>query len=477
MTTLKSLAQSAMLGSTDESLLASAIRVGIAELGGYVPVAFTGERAICSTESQPRMPERAGRLLKRMLEEEMNELLPEFLQGAAERGYIVPPETLPALLSPGRNAWHSLILPVIGERGSWLAAHNPAWNYARKREPLEAWENGTRAERVFALERMRTTDPDRGREWVQTCWETDSPEDRAAFLATFAIGLSMDDEPFLEACLDDKRKEVRQAARRLLLRLETSRFVKRMWTRVKPIARVHSTFPGNRTLEVTLPEELDSAAKRDGVGELALPKKMGEKASRLAQLIALTPPVLWRREFNRSPDQWIAMALTCEWKEPLLLGWQMAAIGTADADWAESLILLWMTQEEAQSFLDMNALSALVPLLRAEKIEEWVTSIEPGVSDTRSTRAIALLEMYHRPWTANLSRWVVKSVQQQSTVFHQRLLQALPGFARWMPPELSDEFSQGWEDEPGSGWNKKIGSFLHILKFRNEIKSSLEEQS
>ena len=475
MSTLKSLAQSAMLGSTDESLLASAVRVGIAEVGGYVPVAFTGGGERCNPESRPRMPEKASRLLKRMLEGELADLLPEFLQEAAKRGYVAPPETLPGLLGLGRNKWPSLILPLIGERGNWLAAHNPAWAYACKREPLDAWENGTRAERILALEQMRTTDPAQGREWVQSNWEIDSPKDRAAFLATFAIGLSMEDEPFLEACLDDKRQEVREAARRLLLRLEGSRFVQRMWARVKPLVRVRSSFLKKETLEVTLPEELEAAAKRDGMGEFALPKKMGEKAGRLAQMLALTPPALWSRDSGYSPDAWLARALTCEWKEPLLLGWQLAAIGTADADWAESLILLWMTKEEAESLLDMHALSTLVSLLRAERIEAWVTSIEPTLSDTRSTRAIALLEMYQQPWTANLSRWVIKSVQQQSTIFHQRLLQALPDFARWMPPELADEFSQGWGDEPGS--NKKIGAFLQILEFRNAIKSSLEEKS
>jgi hypothetical protein len=473
MTTLKSLAQSAMLGSTDESLLASAIRVGIAEVGGYVPVAFTGGGEKCNPESRPRMPEKASRLLKRMLEREQDDLLPEFLQEAAKRGYIAPPETLPGLLGLSRNKWRSLILPLIGERGSWLAAHNPAWAYARKREPLDVWENGTRAERILVLEQMRTSDPAQGREWVQSNWEIDSPADRAAFLATFAIGLSMEDEPFLEACLDDKRKEVREAARRLLLRLEGSHFVQRMWERVEPLIRIRS----NGTLEVTLREEVDPVAKRDGIGEFALPKKMGEKASRLAQMLALTPPALWTREFDCSPNTWLAMAFTCEWKEPLLLGWQMAAIGTADADWAESLILLWMTKEEAESLLDMHALSALVSLVRAERIEAWVTSIDPTLSDIRGTRAITLLEMYQKPWTANLSRWVIKSVQQQSAVFHQRLLQALPDFARWMPPELADEFSQGWADEPGSSGNKKIRTFLQILEFRNAIKSSLEEKS
>ena len=80
MTTLHSLAQSAMLGSTDDSLLVSAARTGIAELGGLVPVTFDGEFNACGAESQPKMPEKAAGLLKRLVAGEFDGVLPEFLQ-------------------------------------------------------------------------------------------------------------------------------------------------------------------------------------------------------------------------------------------------------------------------------------------------------------------------------------------------------------------------------------------------------------
>jgi hypothetical protein len=179
MTTLKSLTQSAMLGATDDSLLVSAAKTGIAELGGYVPVTFTDGGAASGAESKPQMPEKAAGLLKRLIAGEFDELLPEFLQLTAERGYIVPPETLPALLGLGKNDLRRLVLPVIGARGRWLAAHNPAWAYALGREPLDAWENGVRAERVAALEQIRAGEPDKARKWVQASWEQDAPEDRA----------------------------------------------------------------------------------------------------------------------------------------------------------------------------------------------------------------------------------------------------------------------------------------------------------
>jgi len=472
MITLEQLAKSAMLGSNDDLLLVSAIRAGITELGGLVPATFEGATNGCGAESRPQMPEQAAGLLERLIAGEFDGLLPEFLQLSAERGYIVPPETLPALLGLGKNDLRKLVIPVIGERGRWLAAHNPAWAYALGRDPLEAWENGLRAERVAALEQVRASEPGKARAWVQASWEQDSPEDRAAFLGTFSTNLGMDDEPWLEACLDDKRKEVREAARGFLIRLEDSRFVRRMWARVRPLIQLKSKFLGGDALEVSLPEGLDAAAKRDGLGGSLLRKKMGEKANLLAQMLTFIPPALWSREFNRPPEKLVGLALRSEWKEPLLLGWQLAAVGAWDAAWAEAIAPLWATQAEARGLLELDELADLVRLMHVEKVEALVTaSIKPliGELDDRSL-LISFLQKYTRPWTTKMARAVVQSAQRQSSDFRHNLPQALPGFALWMPPEMAGEFSQGWAVEPKGYWRAKVDEFLIVLRFRNEMR-------
>jgi len=479
MTTLKALTQSAMLGAPDpEALLVSAARIGLAELGGYLPAAFEGELSACPAESKPQMPEKAAGLLKRLLAGEFEGALPEFLQLTAERGYIVPPETLPALLGLGKNDLRKLVRLVIGERGGWLAAHNPTWAYALGREPLEAWEQGTRAERIAALEQIRAREPGKARAWVHASWEQDAPEDRAAFVATFSAGLSMADEPFLESCLDDKRKEVRDAARGLLLRLENSRFVGRRWAQVRSLIRLKSKFLGGDALEVTLPEGLDSAAKRDGLGGAQLRKKMGEKANLLAQTLALVPPALWSQEFNRPPEKLVALALTCEWKEPLLLGWQLAAQGARDAIWAGAIAALAATKAEALNLFEQEILRDLIMLLEADRVQALAqASIRPILGELQDgSPLLYLLQQYRRPWTAGLARTVMQSVQRQAGGRHWGLAQALPAFASQIPPELADEFSRGWPAEPDGAWRTKLDEFSMILNFRNEIRRSLEEK-
>src|SRR5690606_32529039 len=82
--------------------------------------------------------------------------------------------------------------------------------------------------RIELIKMLRKHDPARARELVMESWSSDEYTTRTQFLLAFHHGLSMDDEPFLESCLDDSRKEVREQAQILLMALPGSRLVQRM---------------------------------------------------------------------------------------------------------------------------------------------------------------------------------------------------------------------------------------------------------
>ena len=481
MTSLHSLAQSAMLGagSDPRTLLRDTVRSGVGELGGFMPLAIETKPDACPAETKPQMSAHAAGLFRRILGGEFEATLPEFLQLAATHHLLVPPETIPALLGLGRRELRSLVIQVTGERGKWLAAHNPAWAYALEREPQDAWEHGAPLERLSALEQVRAVDPGQARAWVQSTWEQDSPEDRASFLGAFSTGLGMDDEPFLDSCLDDRRKEVRDAARSLLMCLEGSRFVQRNWERARALIRLEpKRLFGKESLHVTLPEGLNPAAKRDGLGGALLRKQLGEKANLLAQTLSFIPPALWAREFDRSPEKLIAAALDCEWKEALLLGWQLAPQHVQDVAWAEAIISSWVTGR-GQNVIDADHFDGIAMLVRAEKLETLVQAyVKPLVGELDDkNRLIFLLEKYRRPWTARMARMVVQSAQRQSGAVRYYLPQVLPALALWMPPELAAEFSSGWAAEPKGPWRDRIDMFLMTLNFRNEIQESLKQEA
>ena len=163
-----------------------------------------------------------------MLDGGFRAVLSEWLGLVADAGRLVPPARLPGLLAAASAgaALRPATVEVTGERGRWLGGLNPAWAWAAggaDPNDTETWTTGSSAARRLLLGRLRATDPAAARDLLQSTWATETPEDRAAFVAVLATGLSVDDEPFLEAALDDRRKEVRQNAAALLWRLPESR--------------------------------------------------------------------------------------------------------------------------------------------------------------------------------------------------------------------------------------------------------------
>jgi hypothetical protein len=187
----------------------------------------------------------------------------------------------------------------------------------------DAWEHGSRAARLGFFASLRKRDPAAARALVEPGFAKETPEDRAELIARFAVGLSDADEPFLEAALDDRRKEVRLAAARVLACLPTSRLGARMAARAKALVRAG---------HVKLPEMPDAAGQRDGL-ELTPARGEGPRAFYLRQLLAATPLATWG-----APGPALAAVGKSEWREVVVLGWALAAARQRDAAWAEALL-------------------------------------------------------------------------------------------------------------------------------------------
>lgn len=489
MTSLRELARQAMLGTSsgfvapqntvnwadlepESALLVSAVMAGTAEIAGQILPRADSLPPACENETGLYLPDSALVLLRRMLAGEYNQVLFEFLSLAAAKGFIVQPEILPSLFGLNNSDLRTLVRQVSGARGAWLARQNPAWAYAVEREPQDGWENGTRAERIAAIGRLHELDPEMALTWIQATWAQDSADERTAFLGALGASLVEADEPFLERCLDDRRKEVRAAARVLLVRLPESRFVQRTWLRARALVKIKSSLFGGDHLDVILPDAPDAAARRDGVGELVLHKKIAEKADLLIQHLALVPPSHWSQTFGKPPDRLISLALAGEWREPVLLGWQQAAQYSLDQEWAEALAFSWVNRGEVQKIID--SLDDLVKLVRLEKLEEFMRSaVRPGSAELKDERLVTLLQKFQRPWSASLARLVLRSLQRQSSNLPFSPAYALPGFAHWIPPQLASEFERGWADEMRGYGPDHVFKFTELLNFRYAVYQSL----
>ncbi|MBF8194411.1 hypothetical protein ITP53_53900 [Nonomuraea sp. K274] len=283
---------------------------------------------VAPEEGRDAVSRRAAERLTRIMGGEHERLLPEWLAAAAGTGRRVPPYVLPELLEKGRRDRSIRVhLGVLaGQRGRWLAGLNPAWDYLLEEPTGETWELGGAADRRAHLRALRAADPAAGRRLLESTWESETPDDRAEFAEVLAEGLSMDDEPFLEAALDDRRREVRQAAANLLTRLPGSRLSLRMAERARACVAV----TGN-VIAVEAPKECDKAMERDGVRPKP-PRGIGERAWWLQQVIARAPLTIW----GHPPDRLLALRIP-DWDAEVKAAWVRAAVLQRDPEWARAM--------------------------------------------------------------------------------------------------------------------------------------------
>ncbi|MET0493695.1 MAG: SWIM zinc finger family protein [Actinoplanes sp.] len=323
-------------------------RAGTMPATGHAPV-----QAAPAETDRPLPPAASARLLRLLTEggapggaQQAQELLAQWLTAAAAHGGRVPPESLPALLDAGRR--NGAVRPAIGrtagQRGIWLAGLRTDWRWLRDEAPgtpvpddPEIWETGTTGERLAYLTRRRGTDPAAALALLEGTWPQEAPDERARFVGALRAGLSPADDAFLDRALDDRRKEVREAALELLQRLPGSALGRRMAERAQVAVQLeHRTFGKDRLL-VTPPEELTSDLRRDGVS--AQPSRgTGVQAWLLEEVIARTPLSTWTETIARSPAAVVDLAKGHDWETPLLHGWAKAAIAQADPAWASALV-------------------------------------------------------------------------------------------------------------------------------------------
>ena len=408
--------------SPEDTLLARAALLAAYRRAARVPA--RDERPAlppAEEETAPLCPPAAARHLATMLGGTFAQALPEWLEAAARAGFVVPPELLPGLLqaASGDPGLRPHLASLLGARGRWLAAQRPEWAFAAaggegesdEAAEAEGWETLGLQARAALLARVRGRGPARGRALLESTWAKEAPRERAELLAALETGLSMDDEPFLESALDDRRKDVRAAAAQLLARLAGSRLVGRMterarrWLVVAPgkaglVARV--TGKAAPTIEVRLPDACDAAMERDGITAKP-PYGMGERGWWLLQAVAAVPPGTWSAAAGAEPGELLAAAGRGEWRDVLVPAWSAAAVRHADAAWAEALVASPAREAWTLPGLDGSA-GALLDLLPADHAE---TVAFAAVAKRGPAEASALLGSIRRPWSAELTRAVL----------------------------------------------------------------------
>lgn len=382
-------------------------------------------------------------------------LLQTWLATCAAAGRRPPDGVLPNLLDLGTAS--PLLRPAVAAaaagRGAWLGSLNPEWAWVVPAQPpaVSDYATATTAERVALLVHLRRhRERAAARHLLGTTWGSEPAGDRLALVGALAPDLGEDDEPFLEDVLGDRAASVRAAAADLLDRLPRSRRAARMADRARALVRMEGRF--RRHLVVNLPDELDAAARRDGVTD-ARQKGTGLHAGWLARIVGSAPLSVWAPHLGTPPAEAVAKAAADA--PELLAAWERAAVAQRDEEWALALL-----RHHASPAL----VGVLSPPAARRYAEEALRVSTPP--DARFLDALAV----PGPWDAALSALAVERSRSAPPATVAGIVGTLA--ARLHPSVLP--LVEAWiEDVPDERPRRDVRALAHTLSIRATIAQEL----
>ncbi|MFJ4185838.1 DUF5691 domain-containing protein [Kitasatospora sp. NPDC089509] len=490
------------------ALLELAALATVRRRAGALPVPATEPPGPPAPEDgRPELPEAAARRLAVLLAgrtggsgaggtlANLAELLPQWLATARAEGLRPPAALIPGLLDAARarSELRSDVVALAGPPGRWLAAQNPDWRFVLRTTGTEParqpdtpddhrlWHEGLFAERVTHLTLLRRRDPAAGLELLRGTWSTERAEDRLLFLDALQDGLSPADEPFLEAALGDRSKNVRATAAELLSTLPGSALAGRMAQR----ARAAVTLAGSGThLLVTPPAECDERMQRDGIAPKS-PTGRGERAWWFGEVVAAAPLALWSESTGLTPERLLALRVgdsvdetSSSWADDLREAWARAAVRQHDADWARALLGPAPAPPgrgagRARGARATGAPAKLLAVLPPEERAAWTAAF---IEVHGLGEAFQLLGACATPWTPPLSTAVVAALARaaasgaypwsHSGVLGMTERALAPGAAASV-----EELAAG--AAPDSAWSETFARLAGTLRFRAAMLNEL----
>ena len=420
-----------------------------------------GDRPPCSPA--------AARLLRGMLNQQHAELLPELLARLDAAGQRVPDELLPAALDHGARLprLRPALLPVLGERGRWLGAVNPAWRYAAV--DLDDWASLRAAwaadlpGRAALAQTVRRRDPTAARQLIETTWRTEADAARRELLDALKPGLAMDDEPFLERALDDRDALVRRRAIDLLATLPESRLVRRMTAAAGNVLALTGGEVSPR-----FPATVGDAMLRDGVVRPAGHAATASERSRLlAQTVGVIPPRHWETRLRATPEEIIRGAAAGKWPRTLIAAFSAATARHCDDRWTAAIL----TQDGIT-----ERVGHLVATLPAEAMGPRLAAALAAGDDAA---VVVFLRRWPGPWDEASGRALMEFLARQSDqpdTRHSPTLRFLARqFARQCPPSLADEAASRLElDIANKAWAAGLKLVVTTLAMRRRLVEAVE---
>lgn len=403
----------------------------------------------------------------------------ELLRLLAGKGLTLPPPSLPVVLDwlSKNTSRIDEVQPLLGNRGRWLMAQLPEWQSFLYNPDPASWQVASLEDRKKILQHLRKTDPETGLQYLRATWAEDGWKERLQLLGKLEIGLAAFDEPFLEACADDKRREIRQTATRLLALLPDSALSERLLSYARSMLKTQPSGQGH----LLPPESPPASWHRDGI-DGAGAGSGGPKAILIRQLFGHIAPIHWASLFNVEPADLPRHIEAGEWSAALMDGFINAVVRFQDSRHADMLARHWR-------YKPADELPA-----GWERIVSWISEptfadmVRGALSDTvyllpDRSMACHLLMNKTAAWPSDIASQIIGGLRQwlaQSTVpdwsgMHYRAL--LKTAAYRCPVVLLPELERDWPAANAKVWyywENDVRFFLRVLAFRKEMMEGLD---
>ncbi|MDX2068340.1 MAG: DUF5691 domain-containing protein [Haliscomenobacter sp.] len=434
------------------------------------------------TQSELECSAASARCLQEILGGKYSDALGEWVNLLLQAQQVLPREALPALFQRSLSdpeLWETIRV-AIGSRGKWLLLQNPVWQPLWETSPKTDWNTSTGAARLALLRSIRKHDPALGLKELQSSWETEDPGQKAALLAELNQGLSLQDETFLEHCLQDRRKETRQVAAELLARIPNSGLFQRYLGYLQACVEVKD----NKVI-LNLPSEAPETWRKDGVemGGKA-PFSFTQRSAWVFQLMRRLPPQYWQSEWGLAPLQAIHLFAQQDREESWVQALTDASLLHHDLVWQAALAEWWLNQPGASSWQTTPG-RHLLQMLPGDSLQQLLLPFLQKQSYLLEEDHVAtyLLCANPQPWSEELSMAVLQPFKRYLAgadnpfwnIWHYtRILKAL---AYHCPPGLYATLNGGWNvDSPlWQRWQGEVERMLAVLQFRAKMQQTFQQ--
>ena len=426
----------------------------------------------CDLDDLPPCSPRAGLLLQQILNlSYATPHLSEWLALAIRSGQRVGDKSLPRLLTAFQthSAPPDKFYDGLGKRGRWLAQQNESWSYAVLPETDTEWELAKLPARLHYVRQLRGSDPARARALVASAWSNDKGDNRWTMLRTFEINLSMEDEPFIEAALDDRSSSVRGIATGLLAKLPASAYSQRMVERARSLIQI-GWQKERLVIDLTLPQACDQVMIRDGIAlEPPEGSGLGERAHWLLGIASALPLTYWLSGDWSMRDLVQAAVDHGDWSQLLLKALRQVVNNYHSYELAETLLELSKNGEHVP-------LNLVRPRVRETyAIFVLTTELDSANPQGHGFAILRTLCNLEHSWSSGLTQAFLKAVEEILPKLNAAdvitVAGHLPAYVMWMYPSYSDGLQSlaSVENKSKPTWSASVKRAAQTLEFRQKI--------